>query len=108
MAGHVAALVHLTALDRRRLARVLTDRLRQRLRAVEHIQHRRREIDATPGQILQQFARHRGVLARSLPQPQNRFRPVHGHSQRRHQVLALELNAVDVDDAEFEFIERAL
>ncbi len=28
--------------------------------------------------------------------------------QRRHQVLALELNAVDVDDAEFELIERAL
>ena len=103
-----AALVHLTALDRGLLSRVLADRLRQRLRAVEHIQHRRREIDAAPGQILQQFADHRGVLARSLPQPQNRFRPVDGHSQRRHQVLALELNAVDVDDAEFELIERAL
>ena len=86
---------------------MLTDRLGERLRAVEHIEHRRREIDAAPGQILQQFADHRGVLARPLPQPQNRFRPVHGDSQRRDQVLALELNAVDVDGAEFEFVERA-
>ena len=50
-----------------------------------------------------QLADHRRVSTGALSQPENRFGPVHSDSQRNDQMLALELDAVEIDHAEREF-----
>ena len=72
---HIAPLVYLTALDRRRFAGILLHRRMQCLAAIQHIQPRLGEVQPTIHQIAQQFTDDGGVLGGSLPNAQNRFRP---------------------------------
>ena len=108
MSGHVATLVQLTSLQQRMGPGMLQHRLPQRFRTIQHVQHGNGKIDPALDQIIQQLADHRRVFTGALSQPENRFGPVHRDSQRNDQMLALELDAVETDHAEREFIQRPL
>src|SRR5438552_3216751 len=100
MIQHVAALVDLAALDRRRFARVLFHGRCQGLAAVQNVESWFGEIEPATHQIAKQFTDYRGVFRGPLTNAQDRFPPVLADSQRGYHLLSFEWCRIDQQCAE--------
>ena len=98
MAGHIAHLVVPAALHEARAPEDLANRLAQRLGPVEDEQSRPPGVQAALDEALEQPQRDDGVLARALPEAQDPLVALVVHTERREDVVAAELDAVDVDN----------
>ena len=67
MSRHVATLVQLAPLQQRLAPGILTHRLPQCFRTVQHVQHGNGKVDRALDQIIQQLADNCRVLTRALP-----------------------------------------
>ena len=67
MIQHIAPLMDLAALDRRRLAGMLLSPPRQRFATIQNIESRLAEIESAIHQIAQQLAHYGGVFGGALP-----------------------------------------
>ena len=76
---------------------VASERRPQRLAAVQQIQAREGEIDASLLQISQQGLHHRGIFGSALAQSQHGFSPVTADPQRHNHVLPAEDFGVNDD-----------
>jgi len=82
----------------------------QRLRSVDHPDRVGApiEVQAARDQVFQQRLHHRGVLGRSLPQPQHVLGAVRGHAQGHDQHLSGELDPIDQQRHQMEFFQPPL
>jgi len=97
------AFVDLAALDRRVTAEGVSDRLRQRLGAVDDEQAEEVRIEPAPHQVVEQGLADGGVLRRPLHHRKRMLLAlaVDADGRQQDQVLA-NMNAVDLDDEQIE------
>jgi hypothetical protein len=95
------------ALDRRRGAEHVADRLAQRLGAVEHAEHALGAVEATIDEVGEQRGGHRGVLGGALPEPERELLALGGDAERHHVGAALELDAVEHQHRQAHVIEAS-
>ena len=95
------------ALHRRVDAEHVTDRLAQRLGAVDDHEHALPDVQAALDEVGQQRGGDGGVLGRAVPEPERVLDAVGVDPQRDHAAAALQLDPVEHQHREPQIIERA-
>src|SRR5215813_5676774 len=103
MTNDVATLVKLATENRTAFSTILTDAGTQRLAAVNDIQMQLPEIQTAAGQVREQTITRALVFTGALMKPKNRFAPYFIDAQRSHQVLLLDLDAIQQQNAQAQF-----